>query len=223
MFLLTTRSPSRRKLVSCLDDVAELIALIAMALGAQLTCEKLLPDVDRFLPSSAPLRRAPSAAAAALASDVAAGLYAPLSALCGVEEARMRCPSYQRLAKDTVMPRRPPPPPGRSESNLVADALNAGADWLQRQGEHLRRRRSPTKTELSCSIEDEGHGALFGATRAAREESSDEDVPASPMTSGSITDDRLWFLPRGATFVGREALGGCGRALQVWVSVSKRR
>ena len=33
--------------------------------------------------------------------------------------------------------------------------------------------------------------------RDAREESSDEDVPASPMTSGSITDDRLWLLPRG--------------------------
>ena len=78
-----------------LDDVAELVALIAMALGAQLTCEKLLPDVDRFFSQLVPLRRAPSAAAAALASDVAAGLYAPLSALCGVEEARMRCPSYQ--------------------------------------------------------------------------------------------------------------------------------
>ena len=49
----------------CLDDVAELIALIAMALGAQLTCEKLLPDVDRFFAQLVPLRRAPSAAAAA--------------------------------------------------------------------------------------------------------------------------------------------------------------
>ena len=150
----------------CLDDVAELIALIAMALGAQLTCEKLLPDVDRFFAQLVPLRRAPSAAAAALASDVAAGLYAPLSALCGVEEARLRCPSYQRLAKDTVMPPTPPPPPRRRESNLVTDALNAGADWLQRQGEHLRTPQPPQKTVHLCYRGRRAWSSRRYATRA---------------------------------------------------------
>jgi len=177
-----------------LDDVAELIALIAMVLGAQLTCEKLLPDVDRFFAQLVPLRRAPSAAAAALASDVAAGLYAPLSALCGVEEARLRCPAYQRLAKD-AMPPTPPPPPKRRESNLLGDALNAGADWLQRQGEHLRTPQPPAKN--SSPVLSRTKGMELSALRDTREDSSDDDVPASPMTSGSITDDRLWLLPRG--------------------------
>ena len=180
-----------------LDDVAELVSLVAMALGPALTNERLLPDVDRFFAQLVPLRRAPSAAAASLASDVAAGLYAPLSALCGVEETRRRCPAFQMLNKDAPLPPTPPPPPKRRKSNLqwAGEALNAGADWLQRQGQGItetpRKQGSPQISRTT--------GMELGSLRDARGDSSEEEDVASPgaHSSGSITDDKLWLLPRG--------------------------